>query len=163
MSYVERVIQPGESLLYRAPLHWVVYLPGMVLAALGIAVLGYGAVGGQGTAGNARGMLDVALLGLGALGILAAVVSLLGAFIRRTSTEIAVTSRRVIYKTGIVRRLTSEISVDKIETVLVDQSIWGRILNFGTIVIRGTGGGLEPVRNIEDPLTFRSKLTARDR
>jgi uncharacterized membrane protein YdbT with pleckstrin-like domain len=163
VSYVERVIQPGESLLYRAPLHWVVYLPGMVLAALGIAVLGYGAVGGQGTAGNARGMLDVALLGLGALGILAAVVSLLGAFIRRTSTEIAVTSRRVIYKTGIVRRLTSEISVDKIETVLVDQSIWGRILNFGTIVIRGTGGGLEPVRNIEDPLTFRSKLTARDR
>lgn len=163
MSYVERVIQPGEALLYRAPLHWVVYLPGIVLAALGIAVLGYGAATGQGAPGSAHDILDVALLGLGALGILIAVVSLLGAFIRRTSTEIAVTSRRVIYKTGIVRRITSEISVDKIETVLVDQGIWGRILNFGTIVIRGTGGGLEPVRNIEDPLTFRSKLTARDR
>jgi uncharacterized membrane protein YdbT with pleckstrin-like domain len=85
---------------------------------------------------------------------------LLAAFIRRHTTEIAVTSRRAIYKTGVIRRITSEISVDKIETVLVDQSILGRILNFGTIVIRGTGGGLEPVRNIGDPLTFRSKLTA---
>lgn len=163
MSYVEHVIQPGETLLYRAPLHWIVYAPGVLLAAIGLAVLGYGAVTGQDAAGSWHDLLGLVLLAVGALGVLVAIASLFGAFIRRHSTEIAVTSRRVIYKTGIVRRITSEISVEKIETVLVDQGIWGRILNFGTIVIRGTGGGLEPVRNIEDPLTFRSKLTARDR
>ena len=56
--------------------------------------------------------------------------------------------------------LTSEMGLEKIETVLVDQSIVGRMLDFGTVVIRGTGGGLEPVPYIAHPLDFRSKLTA---
>jgi uncharacterized membrane protein YdbT with pleckstrin-like domain len=161
MSYVERVIQPGETLVYRAPLHWIVYVPGVVLVAIGLAILGYDTASVPAAeAGNWQGVLHVAIQMVGVVVLVAAAISLLAAFIRRHTTEIAVTSRRAIYKTGVVRRITSEISVDKIETVLVDQSILGRILNFGTIVIRGTGGGLEPVRNIGDPLTFRSKLTA---
>lgn len=161
MSYVEHVIQPGETLVYRAPLHWIVYVPGIVLAAIGVVILG-GALGMPvADAGGWHDVLRVAIVVGGAFVLLASVISFIVAFIRRHTTEIAVTSRRAIYKTGVVRRITSEISVDKIETVLVDQSILGRILNFGTIVIRGTGGGLEPVRNIGDPLTFRSKLTAR--
>ncbi len=162
MSYVEHVIQPGETLVYRAPLHWIVYVPGAVLAALGIVIVGYDAASAPAIdAGSWQGVLHATLLAVGVFVLLAAVISLIVAFIRRHTTERAVTSRRAIYTTGVVRRITSEISVDKIETVLVDQSILGRILNFGTIVIRGTGGGLEPVRNIGDPLTFRSKLTAR--
>ena len=163
MSYVERVIQPGETLVYRAPLHWIVYVRGVTLAVIALLVLGYGADRAPGSdvpPGSWQDMVHMTILTVGALVLLAAVLSLAAAFIRRHTTEIAVTSRRAIYKTGVVRRLTSEISVDKIETVLVDQGILGRILNFGTIVIRGTGGGLEPVRNIGDPLTFRSKLTA---
>ena len=162
MSYVERVIQPGETLVYRAPLHWIVYVPGVVLVAIGLAILGYDTASVPAAdAGNWQGVLHAAIQVVGVVLLLGAAISLLAAFIRRHTTEIAVTSRRAIYKTGVVRRTTSEISVDKIETVLVDQGILGRILNFGTIVIRGTGGGLEPVRNIGDPLTFRSKLTAR--
>ncbi|MBV8535580.1 MAG: PH domain-containing protein [Alphaproteobacteria bacterium] len=161
MSYVEHVIQPGETLVYRAPLHWIVYVPGVALAAIGAVILGYGLGMPTVDANGWQNVLRVTILAAGALVLLAALISLTVAFIRRHTTEIAVTSRRAIYKTGVVRRITSEISVDKIETVLVDQSVLGRILNFGTIVIRGTGGGLEPVRNIGDPLTFRSKLTAR--
>jgi len=161
MSYVEHVIQPGETLVYRAPLHWIVYVQGLVLAAAGVVILGWGLGMPAADTGGWQAILRVALLAVGVFVLLAAAISLIVAFIRRHTTEIAVTSRRAIYKTGVVRRITSEISVDKIETVLVDQSVLGRILNFGTIVIRGTGGGLEPVRNIGDPLTFRSKLTAR--
>ena len=160
MSYVEHVIQPGETLVYRAPLHWIVYVRGMTLAVIGVIVLAYGASSPEGPPGSWQDILHVAIMAIGAFLLLVAALSLAAAFIRRHTTEIAVTSRRAIYKTGVVRRITSEISVDKIETVLVDQGILGRILNFGTIVIRGTGGGLEPVRNIGDPLTFRSKLTA---
>ncbi len=161
MSYVEHVIQPGETLVYRAPLHWIVYVPGLVLGVIGIAIFGYAMSVQAADAGGWRDILRVTILAVGIVVLLVAVISLIVAFIRRHTTEIAITSRRAIYKTGVVRRITSEISVDKIETVLVDQSILGRLLNFGTIVIRGTGGGLEPVRNIGDPLTFRSKLTAR--
>lgn len=163
MSYVERVIQPGETLVYRAPLHWIVYVRGVTLAVIAMVVLAYGVAGAPASdvpPGGWQDMLHRVIVTIGGLLLLVAVLSLAAAFIRRHTTEIAVTSRRAIYKTGVVRRITSEISVDKIETVLVDQGILGRILNFGTIVIRGTGGGLEPVRNIGDPLTFRSKLTA---
>lgn len=161
MSYVEHVIQPGETLVYRAPLHWVIYVPGLALAAASIALLGFGLATDRSAPGSWEDVGYLAIVGVGALGLLVAAVILIGAFIRRHTTEVAVTSRRAIYKTGLVRRMTSEISVDKVETVLVDQGVLGRILNFGTVIIRGTGGGLEPVRNIDDPLTFRSKLTAR--
>ncbi len=161
MSYVEHVIQPGETLVYRAPLHWVIYAPGLALALVSIVVAAYGASIDHSTPGSWQDVVHWTIVAVGACGLFVAALSLIGAFIRKHTTEVAVTSRRAIYKTGLVRRITSEISVEKIETVLVDQSILGRMLNFGTVVIRGTGGGLEPVRNIDDPLTFRSKLTAR--
>lgn len=162
MTYVERVIQPGETLLYRAPLHWMIYVPGLALAVISLALIGYGAVGSRGAMpGSWQAVGHLALVAAGGLGLFVAAISLIRAALRRHTTEIAVTSKRVIYKAGLVRRVTSEISVEKIETVLVEQSVLGRLFNFGTIVIRGTGGGLEPVRNIDDPLTFRSKLTAR--
>lgn len=161
MSYVDRVIQPGETLVYRAPLHWVIYATGLALAAISAIVIIYGVASDRGQPGSLQDVVHLAIVAVGGVGLFVAALSLIGASIRRHTTEIAVTSKRVIYKTGIVRRITSEISVEKIETVLVEQSILGRVLNFGTVIIRGTGGGLEPVRNIDDPLTFRSKLTAR--
>ena len=70
------------------------------------------------------------------------------------------TDRRVVYKTGLIRRHTIEMNMDKVESVNVDQSILGRIFGYGTVDIRGTGGGLEPLRNIRDPLAFRNHVTA---
>jgi uncharacterized membrane protein YdbT with pleckstrin-like domain len=49
---------------------------------------------------------------------------------------------------------------DKVESVDVDQSFLGRIFGYGTVIVRGTGGSLEPMRNIDDPLTFRTYITA---
>ncbi len=72
------------------------------------------------------------------------------------------TNHRVIYKTGIFSRHTIEMNRTKVESVDVQQSISGRLFGYGTIVVRGTGGSLEPIRNIQDPLTFRSQITAID-
>ena len=153
MKYVEQVLQPGETVIYATSLHWLVYLRAIVLLLL--AILGLIAA-----AGIAEPIAALALkIAAAFLGLLA-LVSGLNAAIRRSTTELAVTDRRVIYKTGIFQRHSMEMNRSKVETVGVDQSILGRILGYGTVVVRGTGGSFEPIRFIGDPLNFRSHITA---
>ncbi|MEI6679093.1 MAG: PH domain-containing protein [Mariniphaga sp.] len=76
----------------------------------------------------------------------------------RYTDEFAVTNRRVIVKTGLISRRTLEMNLSKIESVNVDQSIFGRILGYGTITIIGTGGTRESFPDISDPLKFRKKF-----
>ena len=75
-------------------------------------------------------------------------------FICRT-TELAITNRRIVSKSGIIKRTTIELRLDKIESIKVDQGIMGRILNFGSITISGTGGDQTPIERIADPLRFQ--------
>ena len=105
---------------------------------------------------------------MGPVSILAAIICALvgsglafSAWFRRWTTEIDVTDRRIVYKRGFIRRHTVEMNTDKVESVDVDQSILGRMLNYGDITIRGTGVGIEPLRNIDAPLEFRNQVTAR--
>jgi uncharacterized membrane protein YdbT with pleckstrin-like domain len=100
-------------------------------------------------------------LGLIAIGALGAIVAWFRAWLRRMTTELAVTDRRVIFKRGLVRRHTVEMNMDKVESVDVDQSVLGRIFNYGDVTVRGTGASIEPLRLIDDPLAFRSCVTAR--
>jgi uncharacterized membrane protein YdbT with pleckstrin-like domain len=90
---------------------------------------------------------------------LLALSSAFRAFIRRATTELAVTDQRVIYKTGLLARHTLEMNRSKVESVAVDQTPLGRLFGYGTVTVRGIGSALEPIRNITDPLTFRSHLT----
>jgi uncharacterized membrane protein YdbT with pleckstrin-like domain len=83
----------------------------------------------------------------------------LRAFIRRATTELAVTDQRVIYKAGLISRHTLEMNRAKVESVTVDQTLLGRLFGYGTIIVRGTGSTLEPIRDITDPLAFRSHIT----
>ena len=153
MGYAERVLQPGETIAYRARLHWIIYLGGLVLvvAAIGFAV--------------AAVVLKLPSLRLGLM--LAALIALflglfqmLRAWIVAVNTEIIVTTRRVIYKTGFISRNTVEMNLDKVESVLVQQGIFGRMLDFGTVIIRGVGAGLEPVDNIAAPLDLHRHVGA---
>jgi uncharacterized membrane protein YdbT with pleckstrin-like domain len=95
------------------------------------------------------------------VGVFLALVSFVSAWFTRWTTEIAVTARRVIYKVGFVRRRTIEMNMDKVESVDVDQSILGRMLDYGDILVRGTGAGIEPLHNIAAPLQFRNAIVAR--
>lgn len=76
--------------------------------------------------------------------------------IRYYTTEIGVTTHRFIFKTGWIRIDTQEIALNNIEGVQVHQSIWGRIFNFGKIVIEGTGvDAVQLPSMIGDPIAFR--------
>jgi uncharacterized membrane protein YdbT with pleckstrin-like domain len=77
------------------------------------------------------------------------------AYVRIKSTELAVTSKRLIVKKGFIRRSTIEINLAKVESIQVDQEMLGRMLNFGTLVISGTGTSHAPITGIADPMAFR--------
>src|SRR5262245_29672660 len=99
------------------------------------------------------------------LGILLApvgvgLVLLLMAYIRYKTTELAVTNKRVIAKFGFISRYTIEMNINKVESIQVEQSIMGRILNYGTLTIAGTGTHQAPIPGISDPMGFRKAFMA---
>ena len=98
------------------------------------------------------------LLGIVTLVVVVGLIVLAMAWIRVRSTELAITNRRVIAKSGFVKRHTVEINLDKVEALKVEQGVWGRMLNFGTIFISGAGTSVAPIRDIAGPLVFRRKF-----
>jgi len=103
-------------------------------------------------------------LGILTLVVVVGLVFLIWAWVRVRSTELAITSRRVIAKFGFVKRHTVEINLDKVESLRVEQGLWGRFLNFGTIYVSGAGTAVAPFPDIADPLVFRRKfMEATDR
>ena len=78
--------------------------------------------------------------------------------IQRATSEFAITNKRVIIKVGLISRRTLEMNLSKIESVNVNQGIFGRLLGYGTIVVVGTGGTKEPFAGIADPMAFRKKF-----
>ena len=152
MSYVDRVLQPGEHVVVRAALHWVVYKTGFT-ALFGAIIVGAASRHAPG--------LEWAILTVALALLVFALALLLRAWWQWWGTEIAVTDRRIIYKRGVIRRRTVEMNLEQIESVQVDQSILGRILGFGDITVHGTGEGIENIRQIAQPVTVRSAVTAR--
>ena len=95
--------------------------------------------------------LGVILLPVFGLGLVFLVI----AYIRYQSTELAVTTKRVIVKHGFIRRNTVEINLNKVESIQVDQGILGRMFNFGTLIVAGTGTSHAPLAGIAAPMEFR--------
>jgi uncharacterized membrane protein YdbT with pleckstrin-like domain len=124
-SYVERNLLDGETVLYRAR-----------VSPWGLAPL------------LLLGLLLIPAVGLG-------LILLLWAWVIYATTEFALTDRRVIAKTGLIARRSIEMFLDKVESFDVSQSILGRLLNYGTVTIVGTGATKEPISSISAPLTLR--------
>ena len=152
--YINEILQPGERVLYSTTLHSIIYLPAILawLVAIGCFVLERGA-GSPGA--------NLVWLTLAAVAALAALYWTVRAWFRRVTTETDVTDRRVVHKTGFINRHTFEIALDKIESVDVEQSIAGRIFNYGDVTIMGVGEGRQTISTIASPLAFRSAITAR--
>jgi uncharacterized membrane protein YdbT with pleckstrin-like domain len=151
--YIDEILQPGENVLYSTNAHWVFYLP--AIAAWIVAVILF-------ILSRATTIEGVILLCLSASAVVA-IVALYWtakAWFHRLTTETDVTDRRVVHKTGFVKRRTFEIALDKIESVDVNQSIMGRILNYGDVTILGVGEGKETISTIAAPLSFRNAITA---
>lgn len=150
MSYVNRVLQEGEEVRATAHIHWIIFLPGILFAIVAIVIA---IVASQMDSWAFIVYIIAALCGLVAL------LQLFSAWLKRWTTEMAVTDRRVIYKRGFIRRHTMEMHLVKVESVDVDQSLVGRLLDYGDVSFRGTGIGLEPLEQIAAPLDFRSHIT----
>ena len=163
MSYMKSVLQPNEQIVMIGRLHWIIYhrafwflIAGIILLLLEYKYLDQNAV-----------IIVTAVL----FGALTLVFAIHAWFIRWT-TEIAVTNKRIIYKRGFITRHTAEMNMDKVASVDVDQSIFGRILDYGSIEILGTGGadgagggnrrlGIERLDRIASPLALRNAIDAR--
>jgi uncharacterized membrane protein YdbT with pleckstrin-like domain len=155
MRYVTRVLQPGEAVLHEAHLHWFIFLRAIGFMALAIAFLIGELIGG-----NSEPVVSTGLIIIACFFALIAAETAIKAWIRRVTTEFAITDRRVIYKTGLFSRHTLEMNRGKVESVDVDQPLLGRLFGFGTVILRGTGSTFQPIYHIADPITFRSHITA---
>jgi uncharacterized membrane protein YdbT with pleckstrin-like domain len=140
MSYVDDNLLPGESVMYRARLHRIVYAAPVVWIAVALSLL------------IAQAWLPGGIVAFGGL------LLLLIRWIDVITSEFAVTSERIVIKVGFIRRRSLELLLGQVEAIAVDQSILGRILGYGTIVIVGTGGTREPFRTMSSPLDFRRQV-----
>jgi uncharacterized membrane protein YdbT with pleckstrin-like domain len=152
--YIDDILQPGEKVLYSTNAHWVFYLPaiGAWMAALVLLIL---------SRSTTIPGLILLCLSASAVVALAALYWTARAWFHRWTTETDVTNMRVVHKTGFIKRRTFEMALDKVESVDVNQSILGRILNYGDVTILGVGEGKETISTIASPLAFRSHITAR--
>jgi uncharacterized membrane protein YdbT with pleckstrin-like domain len=152
--YIDDILQPGEKVLYSTNAHWIFYLPAIAAWILALVLL----VLSRATTTEGIVLLCLASAAVVAIGAL----YLTGkAWFHRWTTETDVTNLRVVHKTGFIKRRTFEMSLDKVESVDVNQSILGRLLNYGNVTVRGVGEGAETIRTIAAPLEFRNHITAR--
>lgn len=157
MSYVEKNLAPGETVIYETRLHWIVMLGHLIVACFftlaGAFLLYYALTRPEIELRNSHLIKGGGV----ALFVFAAVIVLMGIF-RRNATEMGVTNRRVVVKTGLASRRTVEMLLNKVESIEVSESPLGRMLGYGTVMLIGTGGTPEPFDRIAQPLEFRSQV-----
>jgi len=145
MSYVDNHLLRDEIVIYRTQLHWKVFITPAVFTVIVLALF----------------MLIVTKAGykhLELLLLIPAVFFFLSAYIARKSSEFAVTNKRVIMKAGVIQTRSLEILLNKVEALAVNQTLLGKMMNYGDIIITGSGGTKELYEGIEDPLAFRKAV-----
>src|SRR5258708_26308594 len=152
--YIDDILQPGEKVLYSTTAHWIVDWP--AIAAWTLAVVLFFLSRATVTEG-----IVLLYLSASAVVAVAALYWTFKAWFHRWTTETDVTNLRVVHKSGFIKRRTFEMSLDKVESVDVDQSILGRVLNYGNVTVLGVGEGKETISTIASPLEFRNSITAR--
>src|ERR1700722_1157150 len=150
--YIDDILQPGEKVLYSTNAHWIFYLPAIWAWVVVLVLL---------VLSRLTATESVVLLCFASAAVVAIAALYLTAkgWFHRLTTETDVTNLRVVHKTGFIKRRTFEMSLDKIESVDVNQSILGRILNYGDVTVKGVGEGNQAINTIASPLEFRNPLT----
>lgn len=136
MGYVDKHLLNGEKIIFQTKLNWTEYIRGVVLIFIGLLFIKlFG------------GFLIV--IGLISLGL---------TYLKINSSEFAVTDKRVLIKVGIFKTQSLETMLNKVEGIHVEQGIVGKMVNSGTIVVKGTGGTNNPFKNIDKPFEFRTAV-----
>ena len=147
MSYVDSNLLDGERVMYRTRLHWKVFIPPVAFALVVSIPLAWIALAGTWTV---FAWIPLAL----------ALLWLLAAVVKRQTSEFVVTNKRVLMKIGVFTVRSIELLLSKVEAITVHQSLTGRVLGYGDIVLTGSGGTVEPFSAIQSPLAFRNAVQA---
>jgi len=140
MSYIEENLSNGEKVVFQTRKHWMVFAWSVFWFLFGIIYVSNSA--------------DAAKIFGGMCLLLAICLGVLNLIELQTS-EFGITNKRVIIKTGVFSRDTLEMQLSKIESVQVKQGIFGRMFNYGTLIIKGTGGTPGLYKKICDPINFK--------
>jgi uncharacterized membrane protein YdbT with pleckstrin-like domain len=135
MSYIKETLIGGEEIIYEGRLSVWALLPKILLGVIFL-------------------LFAISFVWF----ILLTLIMFGWAYITYISTELAFTNKRVIAKVGFIKRVTIELNISKVETIQVNQSILGRIFNYGSIVIAGAGNPQAPIVGISQPMLFRNKF-----
>ena len=147
MGYIENNLLSGEKIFFRTHLHWKLFLLPAFLLLAGITCTAWGIY--QGFDPYLSLLILVIPLGVA-----------FHSYLTWRCSEFAVTDKRVMIKTGIVSRHTLETILTKVENIGVEQTLWGRLFDFGTLYVTGTGSTREIFPGIHAPLEFRRAIEA---
>jgi len=154
MGYIEKNLISGEQVLYKTRLHSIaVLMPLLVALLVGVGAIYCFYVSATGNQPAGEDPKLWALAGL-ILAIFAVTIAA-AAILKRNAVEMAVTNRRILIKSGILSRRTIELLLSRVESIVITESFLGRMLGYGTVVVRGTGGTPEPFPLIANPTEFR--------
>ncbi|MDQ6625352.1 MAG: PH domain-containing protein, partial [Verrucomicrobiota bacterium] len=147
--YARTTLGSNETPFYRTSLHWVVFVRFGILALIAFLFIAMPlAIGIQALLGSQIGWFALPLPAF----------VMLPPTLAFASSELVVTDQRVLIKTGILTRQTLEMFISRIESVAVHQAVLGRMLDFGTVTIRGMGGSEEAFEAIAHPVEFRNAV-----
>ena len=164
-EYVKSVLLPSEKVLAIAKVHWTVFIPSGALTLLAILgtiyslfpYLGVNSIDSYGDM-SVLAMLNFTICGLPFW--IFAILGIVRSILRFKTTEFALTNKRLIGKVGIVRRNSLELVLGKVESISVNQGILGRMLDYGTLVISGSGGTHQNFPNIAQPQKLKQKINS---
>ncbi len=151
MSYIEKNLLKNEEIKYRTRLHWVTFIGPIVLFIVGGFCLAWPV---SGLSSDIKNIISI----VGIIIMLVAVFYSISDLIAFLTSEFGVTNQRVLIKVGLIRRNTFELLLNKVESFQIKQTIMGRFLGYGTILISGTGMGQEVFNNIDHPLELKSNV-----
>lgn len=151
MSYIDTNLSSNESVIYRGRVSLLSMLPTLILGGF-LLLTGIPLALTTPSDAHSGAQGGAVIAGIGAL-LIASVL------VKRLSTELALTNRRVIAKFGFISRRTVELTLPRLESVQVRQGVLGRLLGYGSIILAGAGNPQAPIPYIADPLAFRRAVT----
>lgn len=137
MAYLDSI---NERLVYECKTHWIIYVIPILIIFFGFISFSV-------------------LPELGVILALIGIICLIYEIIYAWTTELAITEKSVIAKLGLIKRDTIEVRINKVESIRLNQGIFGRILGYGTVIVVGTGSSSAPIRYIKQPVRFKKELS----
>jgi len=142
VSYIDSNLLEGEQVVFRTRLHWLLFLGPVLFTVIILLPIAWFV---STTTWSSYAWIPIAV----------GVFLLLATFIKRVSSDFAVTNKRIMMKVGVFRTRSIEILLSKVEAIAVDQSLLGRMFGYGDIAVTGSGGTRETFQQIQAPLEFR--------